>query len=640
MSLDLSYPGYSQYGMAPMMFLLNRFNQTELLHRARIAETERMLRLWAGIESEVYGTRPKSDQEERLKISKPWKIVDLMTALVWSRDPEVSVAPSMSGMQAARQSTQLSKAIAVLMAQHNLWEPFGAAAWWSVVAGAGPVQYWFDPLSLDDDSPLVVQALDPRTCVWKETLKKDGSLQYVFIAKDEYAMDILRKWNVETLGDPAMDQRAKSDPGYKIRVYDYWCEERAMNPATGKPMRHIVNAVFMDNGKWLRQPEVMVGYSRVPVHIFKGSNYPVEHTDPHLAYASALLPIEDEIRAEAHLASYILKHAKDQVAQTFNLTTNRTDANGRVSNRRGGLNRLYADEKLEPMNKGTTVSQDVQFVSQKLADNIQGATLPQSFDGSMKLDDVSGISLSLAATGPLVKIAKRQKNFEDGLQTLLPAMITCIGRHAMTLGRNLSISGPDPKNTQQFFATVIDPMMLVQADMRVSVKLSSSLPRDAINLATVVQGLMREGKLSDYTGLKKIFELIDFGVTDPDDERVRRVQEQREAVALQAEMQQYQMQTQMGMQQQQQQPATDNENFGSQSVARMGTAPTDNRGPWSGTPQTETNPNSRGIPRAVADTSMRGQGPTSNPLELRRRASDFIGRTGALTWPPQARRNT
>lgn len=618
----LTFTGYQQAGLDAQQYLLSRFNQTLQFHRPRIDVTERMINVWASAEQEVYGSAPRSDNEERLRTSKPWKIVDLIASLVWNKDPQVSVAPVMGSLGAAMDSVMVEKAISVLYGQYNLWDAFQQSAWWATLAGCGPVQYFHDPFALPDESPLIVQAVDPRLAVWKESIRKDGTVDYAFVCKEELAIDVLRRWNLDTLGSAELDRAAVNDPLMKIKVYDYWCDERIIDPETGTPRRMVVNAVFTEHGRWLRPPEVMVGYSKVPFYVFKGTNYPIGHTDPQLANASVLYAIADEIKAEAHLASYLLMNAKDHVRPAYNVTSNDGTVLSRISARRGALNRLKEGERLEPMNKGTGVTQDVQWVMGNLNKNITGNTIPESFEGGLDLKDISGISLSMAATGPLVRIAKRQQFFENGLQLLIPAMMTCLGRHAYTQGRPITVTGPDPKDTAKFFQVVLDPLMIAQADLRVSVKLSSSLPRDQVNEVMVTQGLIREGVISKYTGLRHILQIMDFGVTDPADE-ARRISEEQMA----------DMQTQMMSQMQggMLHDAT------GQEQQEQGMNPNDNRGgPMANTPMTERQPT--GVPRAAADVSLRGQGPTSDPLQLRRRGKDLSTRLGGSPFPMQPTR--
>jgi hypothetical protein len=619
------FTGYDRTGVDAQSFLLSRFNQTHQLHQPRLTVTERMLNLWASVEHELYGTTPRADNEERLRTSKPWKIVDLISSLVWNKDPQITVAPSLGSLGASMNSVVLEKAISVLFGQYNLWDAFQGAAWWCTVAGVGPVQYFFDPFAMADESPLIVLPLDPRTCIWKESVRGDGTVDYAFSCKEEFAYDIFRKWNVESLGSGQLDAAAVNDPTYKIKVYDYWADERVIDPETGTPRRMVVNAVFTEHGRWLRPPEIMVGYSKVPFYIFKGTNYPIGHSDPQLSNASVLYAIADEIKAEAHLASYVLMNAKDHVRPSYNITSNDGTVLSRISAKRGSLNRLKEGERLEPMNKGTGMTQDVQYMLNGLSGNIEASTLPRSFEGGMELKDISGISLSMAATGPLIRIAKRQQFFENGLQQMIPAMMTCLGRHAFTARRPIRVSGPDPADTAKFFEVVIDPREIAQTDMRVNVNLSSSLPRDQINEVTVTQGLVREGILSKYTGLRHILKIMDLGVTDPADEARRIAEEQQAEQALQMQVQ-MQAPPQLGGSPPENPPMLHGATQGD-----MGNPQGD--GPLGGSPFRDRQPT--GVSRAVADTALRGQGPTSDPTQLRRRSRDLPTRLGGTPFPMQ-----
>ena len=639
-STNSSYGGYSMHGRDARSTLMDKWQRTEAEHRTRIQNVTRMLGLWAGKELVIYPKPRQRDDEIRLRVSKPFKIVDVITSLVWNKPPILQIANTSYNPTATAVTRRLETALGMMAEQYKIWRAVRRGVFWSVVGGAGPIDFFYDAFAMDDEPLLVVRDLDPRYTVWKESIRNDGTCEYSFTVQDELASDVMRRYGLTSLGDGRSDEQAARDPMYRIRVYTYWCEERErqVDPMTGqgRPIRYIVNAVFTDWG-FLREPEVMQGYTRVPTMIVRGADYPLEHEDLATAYMPALWPVEDELKTEAQMQSALLTNVQWHMDPATNVWSNDVNIGQRVSPERGGLNRLRPEEKLEAFQKSTVITRDTEMAMLNIDKQVQGATIPEAFQGTMDLGDVSGVALSVINTVPLLRLAVRQQFVEDTLERFLPSAISCLARHSFQEGRRLRFTGRNPRDQEQFLDLTVDPDELLDPDLRIVVKLSSSLPRDAMNEATLMMNAQRMGLIDKYTTRAHILKLFDVGVTDPDEVERRIVYEAMREQMLQRGMFGALIGEDGGMEQAGPQPGelpnqpqqfTD-EAYQSETANNVG--PLDSM-------VTERSPGMRFSPEMADNVTGRGQTALTNPLLARRRAAADMTRAGGMMFPPQTRR--
>ena len=653
------YKGYGATEDA-RRFLITRWQQTYNAHLPRIQLVDRMLALWLGDERALYGTARKRDDEERIRLSRPFKIIDIVSNLVWNKAPTLQISNVALQPEVASSNRKLETALTIMCEQYKIWRACRRAVFWTCAGGVCPLTYWYDQFAMDDEQLLVFREQDPRTSVWKESIKFDGSVDYFYSVADELALDVLRKWGLERFETAHLNERVLRDPTYKLKVYTYWAEERRLNQ--GMPTRQIIRAVFTDYG-WLQEPQVMPGYTRVPVMLFRGADYPIEHMRQDMAYMPVLYPVEGELMAEARMKSGILTNAMFHMDPAVNITSSDVQAAQRIDPTRGAVNRLRPDEKVEEFRKPTTITPDTEAMALSLDQSIQGATIPQAFEGTgdtADLSQMSGVSMSMMSTIPVLRVAVRQQYIEDTLEKLIPAAVTCLARHAIETNRVLRFAGRDPRDQQQFLEMTVDPVELLDPDLRMVVKLSSSLPRDSMNEATMMMNAQRMGILDKYTTRSHLLKLFDLGVTDPDEIERRISYEMMQDVINQQRAQQLMMQGQMGMSNDatfQQQPqlgqgmppeeapsgidmfsGQGEENvipeYGQQAYQQD----VNNTGPM----ESMVSPRQPGMrmPTEVADTfTGYGQNPVEDPmLAQRRNAAQFVSRNGALQEPFQPRR--
>lgn len=604
-------------------FLLQRYHATRQMHSPRIQLTEEMLQLWISAERAVYGQSRKQEDEERHRISKPWRLTDMIVGLVWSKPPMLTCIPLSPDPVRRQQAASLERNIITMFESWKLFRPCKRGVFWSVLGGVGPMIYSYNPLAMDDEPLMDLHALDPRQVVWKESSRLDGTVDYAYVVGDEEGYNLLQKYG--TCGTPDLDKHVMMNPLHKVRTYTYWAVERGREG--GKPYRAVISGVFTDSG-WLRYPQIMDGYTHMPLVLMRGNDYPVEHIERAFAYMPALWPIRDELIAEARILSAVLTNAKYHTNPAYNLTSTRADIEDRVKLNRGAANHLYPDEKVEPALQATTQTQDLVAIMQHLGSAIEQGSIPDHFMGDADLKDISGISLSMASTGPLIRYAGRQDLIQDALEQLIPPMVACLGRHAYSDRRMIRVAGPDPKSQERWYSAVMHPLELLDPDIRVKAQLSSSLPRDAINEIMTVDGLARNKTLSKRLARRHALKLLDLEQTDPDAEEQ---QIWRETM--------HDFQFQMALQQGPQAPPSVEPEYVPQGFQRsaMGTIEPDPfhqptpEEPLIASPLVERGPSdTRLAPSQREPLTGRGSEPTTNPLLLGRRGRQMISQTGAM----------
>lgn len=620
------FPGYDRFGDV-RSFLMHRYSQALALHATRIQKTAMNLALWKSEEHAIFGGPRKRDDEERIKSSKPNRLVEMFCGLIWSKDPSIQVASVRQTPYYTKSAAQLEMDALTLCDAWKVWRAWKRAVFWSVIGGVGPIEYYYNPLAMDDEPLIVVSEIDPRTCVWKESIAKDGTLDYVITVKDEMLGDIVRKWEPETIGNWQLDDLAVRQPTYLMRTYTYWSVERTRGP-DGKPMRAVVNAVWTDAG-WLREPTIMRGYTKLPIVLLRGTDYPLEHEDESLAYMGALDPVRDELIQEIRMLSALLTAGKYHTNPAYLARTDRQDIKDRVDPSRGGFNWIYADEQFEPLMRAQTGTPDVQMVMKLLGDGVQGGTVPEMFQGNMELKDISGVTMSVSSTGPLIRFATRQKLLEDALEQFLAPMFACLARHCVTEDRTIVAVGNNPRNQNGFHMAVLSPQdtMQLDGDVRIIAKTSSSLPRDVINELMTVAGLVRDGVFSKDLLRRHALRTMDLGHTNADAEEQRIAYEQM-----------WMMQFQNTLQQGPFAPPTIENDYVPPGYQRMGDGSTQRDpfhqpGPYEPLmqgPMVERRPGPRYGPATHDQLTGRGNEPTNNPSLHRKRANDFVTRAGAM----------
>lgn len=625
----IPFDGYKRYANGDdRSFLMQRFAHLRALHMSRLYAHQKSLDLWASMESEIYGDTKKRDDEVRPRSSKPSRIVDMYTGLVWSKEPQMQVAALRPAPFYTKTAGDLESDVITMMRAWKIWRAWERGVWWAQAVGVGFIEYWYNQLAMDDEPLMCAVDVDPRHVFFKESKANNGKMDYVFIVRDEQLGE-LRERYPDGLGNFNLDNEAMTNPTRRIKVYTYWSIERARDPMSGRPIRAVVQAVFTDYG-WLRAPEVMVGYTQIPVVMVRGSDIPLEHEDKAAAYQSVLEPVRDELKEEIKMLAALLTNAKYHMNPAYNLYSNRGDIKSRVRPERGGANHLFLDEKVEAMRKAESLTPDVQTILQSLGEGIDGSTVPKQFQGNMKLDDISGIALSVGSTGPLIRMARRQQLVEDALELFIGPFLSCLARHAMTEGRTITAVGPSPKDLGQFHMAVLqqNDIMQLDGDVRVIAKLSSSLPRDAINEIMTLAGLARDGHISKYTVTQQALRAFDLGHTNAHEEQQRIYSEKLEAMQFEFES---------GRGPGSKPTAVENDyvpaGYEQMADGSLQADPFHQPGPHEPLlqgPMAERRPGPRMGPAVHDQLTGRGADPTSNPLLHGRRARQSLDNFGAM----------
>lgn len=627
------FGGYLQFG-DEMQFLRARYQQLYNLHLPRIHQTEKNLALYMSAEEAIYGTARRRDDEDRPMSSKPHRIVEMYCGLVLNKPPTINVASVEPSPIYNKTAGDVEADITAIADRWGWWRGVGRAYFWAAVGGAGLYEGWYNQMAMDDEALLVVSSIDPRLSVWKESVTQDGSLDYIFTKVETPLHDIKARWNTPTLGQTYLDRLLMTDPMHKVNVYTYWAVERAR--VDGRPVRAVINAVFTDYG-FLREPTIMTGYTHIPINLVRRVDIPLEHIRMDRAYEGVLTPTYDEIVQEIRFLAALLNNAKDHINPAYLATSNDPSILQRVQPHRGGLYNIHMDEKVEPMQKATTQTPDVQAVMNALNENIDGSTISKMFQGGVDLKEISGVTASISSTGPLIRFAKSQQLLEDSLQVAIPAFLACLARHALSDGREIRVVGRNPQQQQGFHMAVLDQnnMLMLDGDIRVIVKLSSSLPRDAINEVMTLDGLARSGKLSNRTVRQHALRLFDIYGTNPEAEEQQIWMEKLQQLQFDFYSQQGPVAP----------PSLEGEyippGFQRGPGGMMQQDPMHQMGPeeplMSG-PMVERQPGPRYGPAVHDQLSGRGNEVTGNPSLHRQRAGQALDRFGAMVQPNPRRR--
>ena len=435
--------------------------------------------------------------ERRVSLPIGWNVVEAYRSLLLTSPPVISVPASEVNQIADEHADRLEKYLYACWYQLRLLETLNSAEWYACCLGEGVLRCVYDDMTAKGELPLLVQALDPRN-VYATAGVRAGYDVEVLHAFNRTRRDIQDEWGVAV----------KGDEDEKVAYIDYW---RA-DVEDGE--RKITNAVVAD-GKFIKRPVVMPGYTRLPFIRYPGIATPLAGSNGTL---SVLFPLTGGSTAGRGDTKGLIAALSEMVAMRQQTVENA--ANGamvvysdgsepELDLTPGTVNYLHSDTKVAPiMEPGPhpVAAEQIGFLERQLQDASVSAMMMGRYAG-----DMSGVALSMMSNPVLMRVANRQQNREWAYQQLNEMILGLTDFYAT---EGWEIWGQTDRGEQFELAVTSDD---IKGYYRNSVKLSASLPRDSMAQIQVLAGLASQGLISNETFLdqfQQIFGLASQSVQD------------------------------------------------------------------------------------------------------------------------------
>ncbi len=517
---------------------------------------------------DMWEDEPEPD-ERRISAPVCWEKVESFRTLLLTRPPCISVPASEVKAVAADQADSIEKYLYGVWRQARVGDALNLAEFYASCLGEGVLRCVYDPRAVEGESPLVVQALDPRS-VFACPSGRGADLEIVHAFK-RTRREIEVEWGVE-LDRAGAGQDVEDWLDDEVEFIDYWREDRkeveeeveveeeepeggvlarlvamarkaleaggAVNGLRnglsggeeegeegeeGEPeggvrkvwRRQVTNAVVVE-GQFIREPRVLEGYKRLPFIRFPGIATPLAGENGAL---SVLFPITGGVRkmgAVGLAGSYNqLLAMEQQVIETF--------ANGAIVTDQEDLEIDFRPRAINYVRQGKSWKflvppgplPAVRQQMDKLEQLMQDATVSASMAGRY-VGQLSGLALSALNNPVLMKIAHRQQIRERAYEQLNEIILMLTEFYAEPEG--WYVWGADR-------AGVGFELRLRPDDIggyyRNTVELSASLPKDEAGEIMALAQLVGQKLISRETFLDQLQRTKRLSSQSPQDEMKR-----------------------------------------------------------------------------------------------------------------------
>ena len=614
---------------------------------------------------DMWEEEPEPD-ERRISAPVAWNTVESFKTLLLTRAPVISVPPSDIKAVASDQADQIEKYLYGVWYQAQVMDALNLAEWYASCLGEGVLRCVYDPEAVEDELPIVVQPLDPRTVYATPSGQAGLDLEVVHGFKRR-RREIETEWGVTLERPESGGEDVEKWLDEKVDFIDYWRvdveeveeeeEEEREEPGEEEPVgvlarlvavarralaagmerpvtevegqgeeeeeapeerrvrkvrRRLVTNCVVVEGQFVKEPVRMPGYQRLPFVRYPGVATPLANEDGAL---SVLFPITGGVRKGGAVglsaAFNELLAMKQRIIEMY--------ANGALITDDDTLDLDLAPGAVNYVRKGSTwtfltppgphpaVDQQVALLEKLTQDATVSATMMGRYVG-----DVSGIAMSAMNNPVLMRIAHRQQNRERAYETLNMMVLQLTEEYAPPGG--WYVWGVDRRGaTMELKLKPVD----IGGYYRNRVELSASLPKDESGEIMGLANLVGQKLISRETFLDQLQRIKRLSSQSPQDEMKKIL---RDALLFEGPTAEKLAQVILADYSEELAQVLRGEQAGSPGPGQQGPAgpPSPGQGPMMGMPSSAVPPQS--MPEAVgaggpeqlaAMMAMMGQGPPS-----------------------------
>ena len=198
-------------------FVHSRFEALKSRWGERNSRMDEMERLYL---LDMWQDAPEPD-ERRISAPVCWNIVESFRTLLLTRPPVISVPASEVKAVETDRADQIEKYLYGAWHQAHVSDALHLAEWHASCLGEGVLRCVYDPETVEDEFPLVVQALDPRT-VYATPSGRAGQDLEVVHSWERSRREIEAEWGVELARPSKADVSVEEWLDEEVEFIDYW----------------------------------------------------------------------------------------------------------------------------------------------------------------------------------------------------------------------------------------------------------------------------------------------------------------------------------------------------------------------------------------------------------------------------------
>ena len=198
-------------------FVHSRFEALKSRWSERNSRMDEMERLYL---LDMWQDAPEPD-ERRISAPVCWNIVESFRTLLLTRPPVISVPASEVKAVETDRADQIEKYLYGAWHQAHVSDALHLAEWHASCLGEGVLRCVYDPETVEDEFPLVVQALDPRT-VYATPSGRQGQDLEVVHSWERPRREIEAEWGLELPRPSTADVKIEEWLDEEVEFIDYW----------------------------------------------------------------------------------------------------------------------------------------------------------------------------------------------------------------------------------------------------------------------------------------------------------------------------------------------------------------------------------------------------------------------------------
>lgn len=524
---------------------------------------------------------PAREGEERVTLPLALSTVEEYRSMLFARKPQISV-PSDTADAASKESAEkLERYLYGVDQATNLYTNYWLGEWNACCLGQCHIKAVYDPHACADEFPVIVTSPDPRTIYFRMNDRRDRYSELVQ-QWERTRREIEEEWGVELgLGEnengverPEDEERLEEWLDETVTYFEYWTEvsvfeakAKKENPlgetldetlfkpnkfgidisldASGieiktepvvtegdskerKRTRKIVHMALVesaceDGAEWVKKPRAMVDYECIPFFSWAGIMTPMKENNGAQSLLYGLTGGDGDNDA------YGVIQLQNQILTLFVSSAARQAYPAKVTNsptiQKNGLE--YGPDAINPIEPNATVQtiqeppppNSLMTVMQETNRLVNRLTTPEAMSGQFL--NTSGAAISGMATVFMLMLAGKQHERETAIRKLLTHILKLTKAYAGLDG--WKVYGMDK------YGRDVDTLITsddIPDDARVTVKLSSSFPRDDIALMTMLNNMVSAGRISSETFLDQFQKTYGLASDSPEEESKRVMSEQ------------------------------------------------------------------------------------------------------------------
>lgn len=169
---------------------------------------------------DMWESAPEPD-ERRISAPTCWNVVESFRTLLLTRAPVISVPPSEVKAVATDQAEMIEKYLYGVWYQARVMDALNLAEWNASCLGEGVLRCVYDGEMVEDELPLVVQALDPRTVYASPSGRAGQDLELVH-AFERPRREIEQEWGVMLTRPEDAGSKLDEWLDEEVDFIDYW----------------------------------------------------------------------------------------------------------------------------------------------------------------------------------------------------------------------------------------------------------------------------------------------------------------------------------------------------------------------------------------------------------------------------------